>query len=221
MLCFLRALLCKDVVGNKFRCRYKKKKRAKDHEENADEYLQIRPYLQRQKREKQSKKRNVQSQSGLHISRTTIIRRRRRRRRRAPAGIPIAPALLLLRHLRTALPALPTTRRRRRGAWYLLLESTTATTAAHAAAEDGQEDDSADGAADADDDGFVVVDPGRDLPADGGAAAPAVLARAAAAAGGAVQEVLVQASALVGGEFGRAASDDAGRGVAGGRVVAH
>jgi hypothetical protein len=42
------------------------------------------------------------------------------------------------------------------------------------AAKDGEEDQAADGGGDADDDGFVVVDPGFDFLAEGGAGAPAL-----------------------------------------------
>lgn len=91
---------------------------------------------------------------------------------------------------------------------------------ADAAAEDGDDDDTTDGAADADDDALVVVDPGRDLAADGGACAAAVLAGAATVALRAVEEVLLQTEALVGTEFGRAAGDHAARRIAGVGVVA-
>lgn len=110
-----------------------------------------------------------------------------------------------------ALPALPATWRRTRRRCDHFLVGAAATTAADAAAEDGEEDQAADTSADANDDGFVVVDPGRDLAADGGASAAAVLAFPAAAAIGAIEEVLLQAEALVGRELGRAASNYARR----------
>jgi hypothetical protein len=95
-----------------------------------------------------------------------------------------------------------------------------ATAASYNAAHDGEEDKAAHTSADADYDGFVVVDPGGDLAADGGASAAAVLAGATAAALGAVEEVLLQAVADVGAELGRAAGDYARRRVAGVGVVA-
>jgi len=118
----------------------------------------------------------------------------------------------VLRHLRltaTTLPALPAAGRRLRGRRGEFLVCAAATAASYNAAHDGEEDKAAHTRADADDDGFVVVDPGCDLAADGGTSAAAVLAGAAAAALGAVEEVLLQAVADVGAELGRAASDDA------------
>lgn len=52
--------------------------------------------------------------------------------------------------------------------------STTATTAADEAPEDGEKQQTANGGADADDEGFMFVDPGFDLTADGGAFALAL-----------------------------------------------
>jgi hypothetical protein len=90
-----------------------------------------------------------------------------------------------------ALPALPAAWRRswRRRDHLLVCAATTA--AADAAAEDSEEDEAADTGADADDDGFVVVDPGGDLTANGCTSAATVLAFATAAALCAVKEVLL------------------------------
>jgi hypothetical protein len=128
----------------------------------------------------------------------------------------------VLRHLRltTTLPALPAAGRRLRRHRGELLVCAAATAASCDAAEDGEEDEAAHTGADADDDGFVVVDPGWDLAADGSASAAAVLAGAAAAALGAVEEVLLQAVADVGTELGRAAGNNARGRVAGVCVVA-
>jgi len=103
--------------------------------------------------------------------------------------------------VRTTLPALPTAWRwswRRRD--HLLVRAT-ATAAADTAAEDGEEDETADTSADADDDGFVVVDPRGDLTTDGSTSAASVLTSAATAALCAIEEVLLQAEALVGREL--------------------
>lgn len=120
----------------------------------------------------------------------------------------------------TALPALPAAWRRSGRRCDHFLVRAAAAAAADTAAEDCEEDEAADTGANADDDGFVVVDPGRDLAADGSAFAAAVLAFAAATAVGAVEEILLQAEALVGGEFGGAAGYYARGGIAGVGVVA-
>jgi hypothetical protein len=90
-----------------------------------------------------------------------------------------------------ALPALPTAWRGSRGRCDHFLVCAAAAAAANAAAKDGEEDEAANTSANADDDGFVVVNPGGDLPADGCASAASVLTFTAAAALGAVQEVLL------------------------------
>lgn len=119
-----------------------------------------------------------------------------------------------------ALPSLPAAWRGSRRRRDHLLVCAAAAAAADTAAEDGEEDEAAYTGADADHDGFMVVDPRGDLAADGGASAAAVLTFAAAAAVGAIEEVLLQAEALVGGEFGRAAGHYAGGRVASVGVVA-
>lgn len=155
--------------------------------------------------------------NALSVTRTARVRWWRRRRC-SPALICVlvGPALVGL-HLHwwltanmAALPALPATWRRSWRRRDHLLVCAAAATAADAAAQDGEENQTADTSADADDDSFVVVDPGGDLTANGCASAAAVLAFATAAALGAVQEVLLQAEALVGREFGGAAGDYAG-----------
>lgn len=132
----------------------------------------------------------------------------------------VTTAVLCHLWLTATLPALPAAGRRLRGRRGEFLVCAAATAASYNAAHDGEEDKAAHTRADADDDGFVVVDPGCDLAADGGTSAAAVLAGAAAAALGAVEEVLLQAIADVGAELGRAAGDDARRRVAGVSVVA-
>lgn len=127
---------------------------------------------------------------------------------------------LLAAALLAALPALPAAWRRTRRRRDHLLVCAAAAAAADATAEDGEEDEAAYTGADADHDGFVVVDPRGDLAADGGAPAAAILACAATAALGAVEEVLLEAEALIGRELGRATGYYAGGGVAGVGVVA-
>ena len=123
----------------------------------------------------------------------------------AVAGLHLHGWLLATVLVTASLPALPAAWRRSRGRRNHLPVCAAAAAAADAAAEDCEEDEAADAGADADHNGFVVVDPGGDLAADGRASAAAVLTFAAAAALGAVEEVLLQAVALVGGEFGGAA----------------
>lgn len=120
-----------------------------------------------------------------------MISRRRRHRRRVPASgvlIQSGPALtrmrrgsveaVLMLHGRTAavgacVPALPAAWRR---LWCGRCSSfpAAALAAAVEAAEEGEEDEATDCGGDADDDGFVVVDPGFDLAAGGGAFALAL-----------------------------------------------
>jgi len=120
----------------------------------------------------------------------------------------------------TALPALPAAWRRswRRRDHFLVCA--TPATAAHAAAKNGKQDKTTDSGADTDDDGFVVIDPRRNLATDRGASAASVLAPATTTALGTVEEVLLQTVALVGREFGGAASNHARGRVASIGVVA-
>jgi hypothetical protein len=118
-----------------------------------------------------------------------------------------------------ALPALPSTRRRLRRRRCELLVGATPAAAAGDTTQDSQENKATDTSAHADDDGFVVVDPGGHLAADRGTATASVVAFASTAAICAVEEVLLQAVALVWSEFGGAAGDDARGRVAGIGVV--
>lgn len=81
-------------------------------------------------------------------------------------------------------------------------------------ADDGEKDQTSDSATDTNDNALVLVDPRLDLPADGRALAAAVAAVAAATAGCAVEEVLLQAGAVVGGKVVGGADQAAGRIVA-------